>query len=146
MCAYDAIDNGSGLVSAQLQQILPETGAAIVIGPVLDQASARCLLVNSLPERHLWSQVSGPAPASFSDAYSLTPTVSFPQPGVYVLQLRVFTNSGSAVDTVTIDEGSWTTFTPSADTRVVYVSSSTGNDTNNGLSSTTYKLTISHGK
>ncbi len=39
----------------------------------------------------------------------------------------------------------WTDFTPSADTRVVYVSTS-GNDANNGLSPNTPKRTISAGK
>ncbi len=41
---------------------------------------------------------------------------------------------------------SWTTFTPSADTRIVYVSSSTGNDSNNGLSPFTPKATINAGR
>src|SRR5262249_55910785 len=33
-----------------------------------------------------------------------------------------------------VDENGWTVFSPSADTRIVYVSSSTGKDTNTGLS------------
>jgi hypothetical protein len=40
----------------------------------------------------------------------------------------------------------WTVFTPSVDTRTVYVSSSTGNDANNGLSSAAPKRTIAGGK
>lgn len=36
----------------------------------------------------------------------------------------------------------WTNFTPSADTRTVYVSSSTGNDSNSGLSQSTPKRTL----
>ena len=42
-------------------------------------------------------------------------------------------------------DSSWTTFTPSADTRIVYVSSSEGNDSNNGLSTLTPKATIAAG-
>jgi hypothetical protein len=42
--------------------------------------------------------------------------------------------------------GGWTLFTPSADTRAVYVSSSSGSDANNGLSNTTPKRTIAAGK
>ena len=40
----------------------------------------------------------------------------------------------------------WTVFTPSADTRTVYVSSSLGNDSNNGLSEAAPKRTIAAGK
>jgi hypothetical protein len=40
----------------------------------------------------------------------------------------------------------WTAFAPSSDTRIVYVSSSGGNDSNNGLSDTTPKRTIAGGK
>lgn len=39
----------------------------------------------------------------------------------------------------------WTQFTPSADTRIVYVSSSTGSDNNDGLSETSPKQTIAAG-
>jgi len=42
-------------------------------------------------------------------------------------------------------DSSWTTFTPSADTRIVYVSSSEGNDSNDGLSTLTPKATIAAG-
>jgi hypothetical protein len=40
----------------------------------------------------------------------------------------------------------WTTFTPSADSRIVYVSNSLGNDSNNGLSPAAPKRTIAAGK
>ncbi len=40
----------------------------------------------------------------------------------------------------------WTTFAPSADTRTVFVSSSSGNDANNGLSPATPKRTIAAGQ
>src|SRR5206468_3389587 len=53
----DALDDGTTLVSAQLQRILPETGIRRNVGPVLDQVSALCLLVNSVPEDHVWSKV-----------------------------------------------------------------------------------------
>ena len=43
------------------------------------------------------------------------------------------------------DANGWTTFTPSADTRVVYVSSSAGNDSNSGLSQSAPVATISQG-
>lgn len=44
------------------------------------------------------------------------------------------------------EEQGWTNFQPSLDTRVVYVSSSTGNDNNNGLSESSPKRTIAAGK
>ncbi|MBK7878710.1 MAG: right-handed parallel beta-helix repeat-containing protein [Planctomycetes bacterium] len=40
----------------------------------------------------------------------------------------------------------WTTFTPSADTRIVYVSSASGSDGNDGLSPSTPRRTIAAGK
>ncbi len=42
--------------------------------------------------------------------------------------------------------GGWTIFTPSSDTRMVYVSSSSGNDQNDGLSSATPKSTLAAAK
>lgn len=44
-----------------------------------------------------------------------------------------------------LDANGWTVFTPSADTRVVYVSSSQGNDNNDGLSQSTPVKTIKKG-
>jgi hypothetical protein len=44
---------------------------------------------------------------------------------------------------VSQDANGWTVVTPSADTRVIYVSSSTGNDTNDGISQTYPVRTIS---
>ncbi len=53
-------------------------------------------------------------------------------------------SSWTAWATVVITSG-WTQFTPSADTRIVYVSSSEGNDANDGLSEATPKRTIAAG-
>lgn len=46
---------------------------------------------------------------------------------------------------VTQDVNGWTVVTPSADSRIVYVSNSTGNDANNGLTPETAKKTIASG-
>jgi hypothetical protein len=46
---------------------------------------------------------------------------------------------------VTRDANGWTQITPSSDSRIVYVSSSSGSDSNNGLSSSTPKATIAAG-
>jgi hypothetical protein len=46
---------------------------------------------------------------------------------------------------VTRDTNGWTQITPSGDSRIVYVSSSSGSDSNDGLSSSTPKATISAG-
>jgi len=141
-----AIDNGTSLVSAQLQRISPDSGATQNLGPRLSPVSALCLLLNSIPEDRVWSKVSGPGTVVFSDPYALNPTVTFSRGGTYVLKFRVNTGSGPAFDTVTITLNEWTPFTPSGDTRVIYVSSSTGNDAWNGLSPSTPKRTIEAGK
>jgi len=54
-------------------------------------------------------------------------------------------NIGMTV-TVGAPQVGWTVFTPSADTRTIYVSSSQGNDLNDGLSSLTPKRTINAAK
>jgi len=142
----DAIDDGTNLVSAQLQRIYTNVGLVQNVGPVLSQVSANCLIVDSISEDHTWTKVSGPGIVTFSDVYSLTPTVRFSKPGTYVLQLSVFTTSGPRTDTVTIVQQDWTPFSPSADTRFVYVSSASGNDAFNGLSPSSPKRTIAAGR
>jgi hypothetical protein len=47
---------------------------------------------------------------------------------------------------VTQDAAGWTVVTASADSRIIYVSNSTGNDANNGLSAATAKKTIAAGE
>jgi hypothetical protein len=142
----DAIDDGTSLVSAQLQRIYTNVGLVQNIGPVLNQVSALCLIVDSIPEDHVWSKVSGPGVVTFSDVYALNPTVRFSKPGTYVLQLTVYTTSGPRSDTMTVVQQDWTPWTPSADSRIVYVSSATGNDGFNGLSPATPKRTIAGGR
>ena len=44
-----------------------------------------------------------------------------------------------------LDANGWTTFTPSSDTRIIYVSSSTGSDSNNGFSQNAAVATIEKG-
>ncbi len=53
-------------------------------------------------------------------------------------------DAGSGGGTGTVDAG-WTTLNKSSDTRVIYVSSSQGNDNNNGLSSDTPVRTMARG-
>src|SRR6185436_13199158 len=47
---------------------------------------------------------------------------------------------------ITARAAGWTVITPSTDSRIIYVSSSGGADTNSGLSKTTPKKTIAAGK
>ncbi len=56
-------------------------------------------------------------------------------------------NTANATTAATAATGqiTWTTFTPSADTRMVYVSSSTGNDSNNGLDTSHPVATLAKG-
>ena len=141
-----AIQSNGIPIAAQLQRISPGFGLVQNIGPAIDQTSPMCMMINSLPEDCVWSKVSGPGSVGFSNPYALNPTVVFSQPGTYVLKLTVISASGPVSDTVTIVESGWTTFSPSNDTRVVYVSSSTGNDSNDGLSPASARRTIAGGK
>jgi hypothetical protein len=68
------------------------------IGPVIKDLSGHCLLINSMPERIYWKQISGPAKALFSDIANPRAIVKFPRAGKYVLELGAAGNS----DTVTL--------------------------------------------
>ena len=73
----------------------------------------------------------------------------------YYFRVRAFNDGGTsgnsnmanATTTAATATGqiTWTTFTPSADTRMVYVSSSTGNDGNNGLDASHPVATLAKG-
>jgi hypothetical protein len=142
----DALDDGTSLVSCQLQRIFTNVGTVQNVGPVLNQVSATCLIVDSVPEDHVWTKISGPGVVTFSDVSSLTPAVRFSKPGTYVLQLSVYTPTGTRSDTMTVVQQDWTPLTPSADTRFVFVSSATGNDAFDGLSTSSPKRTIAAGR
>lgn len=100
----NAIQNAAGdLIACQLQRIPLTPGAAVEnVGPVIPDVSPHALVIHSIPERFQWSQSSGPGVATFSDAKSLTPTVSFSAPGVYDLTLTAFAVSGPVTDSVSI--------------------------------------------
>ena len=71
-------------------------------------------------------------------------------PGGQIIATPASPESGNAVigssQPLPLNGAGWTVFTASANTRQVYVSSSTGNDTNNGLTPATAKRTIAAGK
>ena len=141
-----AIDDGTKPVAARLQRISPAFGLVQNVGPVVNQVSALCLLIDSMSEEHAWSKVSGPGIATFADPYALNTTVRFSRPGTYVLRLMMSSTSQTLTDTVTITQNEWTTFALSPDTRTVFVSRSMGNDANSGLTAQSPKQSIAAGK
>src|SRR3569832_68666 len=54
-------------------------------------------------------------------------------------------NAQTVISGPPIDSNGWTVFTPSSDSQVIYVSSSTGNDSNSGLSASAPVKTIRRG-
>jgi hypothetical protein len=96
-------DSTQALIGCQLQRIDLATGAVEDVGPIIDDVSPHSLVIHSIPERFLWSKTSGPGNAIFSDPKSLTPSVSFDQPGTYVLSLTAYPPTGPVSDSVTID-------------------------------------------
>ncbi len=91
------------LLACQLQKIDMAPGGAITnIGPIIPECSPHSLIINSLPEEFQWSVESGPGSVLFADPRSLTTSVTFSDPGDYVLRLTAFASSGPLVDTVTI--------------------------------------------
>ena len=104
---FRSFDNGTLIWSAQLRRIDTTTGATEDVGPPVVDISAHALLVVSVPEDMQWTQLAGPATATFSDDTIETPTVTLPDPGVYTFELSVFTDIGPVSDTVdiTVDAG-----------------------------------------
>lgn len=100
--ASNGLLSGSMMYAAQLVKINLSSGVLSDVGPQIYDCSPHACLVNSAPERVLWSAQSGPGSASFSDASELATTVSFSEPGLYVLELAVFTSSGTISDTLTV--------------------------------------------
>lgn len=91
------------LLACQLQRIDIVTGAIVNLGPVIDSVSPHSLVIHSVPEDALWSQRSGPGLATFVNPTNLDSSVIFSQPGVYELDLTVFTSGGPLSDTVLVD-------------------------------------------
>jgi hypothetical protein len=58
--------------------------------------------LHGTPTYQGWSQVSGPATVTFSNAGSMDTTVNFPQPGVYVLQVAGSNSNGPSTSQVTV--------------------------------------------
>jgi hypothetical protein len=99
--SYAGTLNGN-LDFTQLARIDLATGAVTPVSSIVPDCSAHTCLVRSLPEPAVWSMVSGPGIATFSDSTALAPTVTFSAPGAYVLALTVTTSTGPIVDAVTV--------------------------------------------
>lgn len=98
---YD--DPQTGELHGQVRRFELATGEIVDVGPVVPEVSPHSLLINSMPEKTRWEQVSGPGTATFDDPWSLNASVSFDQPGVYELELHVFGESGPVIDKVRLE-------------------------------------------
>ncbi|WGL15247.1 PKD domain-containing protein [Microbulbifer bruguierae] len=105
-----------------------------------------------------WKIVSAPSSSTtmLVDANSATPTLESTSVGSYEVELTVTSDDGStATDIATVlvldylpimtKAENYTQILPADDTRIIYVSSQTGDDANDGLSSETPVQTIQHG-
>lgn len=109
-----------------------------------------------------WAAIEGSTSGTLAPDQAANLTVRLQQaqiaslpPGQHRAQLRVLRSADGAlldvrhiaVDILPAAEtDGWTSFTPSLDTRTVYVSSSTGSDANSGYSPTSPKRTLAAGK
>ncbi|HET9315695.1 MAG TPA: FG-GAP-like repeat-containing protein, partial [Vicinamibacteria bacterium] len=93
----DDTPNDPPVVSAGPDQVVP-VGPATLDGTVTDDG-------RPLPPALsvLWTQVSGPAPATFADAGSVDTSVTLPAAGIYVLRLTASDGELSRSDDVTIE-------------------------------------------
>jgi hypothetical protein len=92
-----SVSNQPPLVVAGPTQTLTLPQTATLAGTVSDDGLPTPATLTTT-----WSQVSGPAPASISDPASLTPTVSFPAAGTYVLRLTASDGELSTSDDLTL--------------------------------------------
>ena len=74
--------NQAPVVNAGADQAINFPNTATLTGTVLDDGQPE-----NAPVSASWTQVAGPGTATFDTASSLTPTVTFSAPGVYVLRL-----------------------------------------------------------
>lgn len=98
---YD--DPQSGLLNGQVRRFELSTGEVVDVGPVVPDVSPHSLLIHSMPEKTRWEFVSGPGTPTFDNPWALNASVSFDQPGVYELELRVFGESGLVIDKVRLE-------------------------------------------
>jgi hypothetical protein len=104
-CLYASLglqDASGTLIAGRLQRIDLASGEVTNIGPILDQCSPHALVIQSLPEETVWTQIGGPFPARIAKPHSLQSRVRFGQPGLYSFSLTAFTASGPVVDTVDV--------------------------------------------
>jgi len=87
--------------SMQIMEIDTRLRTKHLIGPVMNDLSGHCLLINSMPERSFWRQISGPARILFSDTADPRATVKFPKSGTYVLELVAEGDQKTITDSVT---------------------------------------------
>lgn len=93
-----AAGSGVPVVSAGVDQTVTVADPAALQGTVSDDG----LPAGLSDLRWTWSQVSGPAPATFDDNRDLIGVVSFTAPGSYTLRLTVTDGSLSASDDVVV--------------------------------------------
>jgi hypothetical protein len=103
--AVNALLSSGNLVAGQLCEVGWTDGSLTPLSTLVNDASTHALVIKSLPEEFVWSQLSGPGLATFADVHALDTQVSFSAPGVYQLQLTVFALGGplSSVVTITSD-------------------------------------------
>jgi len=90
------------LVAGQLLRINTRTGGISNVGERMEEVSPHALLVESVPERVTWRQVTGPAPADLEYSSTLDPSVRFSQPGAYVFELTVYVGGRKLRDRVSV--------------------------------------------
>jgi RHS repeat-associated protein len=94
-------ENSAPVVSAGADIVQPSLAIPVPLsGSVSDDG-----LPPGAPLTTVWSQVSGPGTAQFTDAASLTTTVAFSDPGIYTLRLRVDDTFSAGSDFVTVHAG-----------------------------------------
>lgn len=86
----------------QLRHIDLATGAETDIGPPIVESASHSLMINAMPEEMLWTMAAGPGSVTFSSPNTESSEATFSMPGIYALELTVFSESGSVSDIVIV--------------------------------------------
>lgn len=142
----------SSWAQVQILNTIPSAPTALTLQDMGNQSQIRVAWTDTSDNETSFKirreqQVSGNWVNGTNLAAAANATSYLDNPGLGTYRYRVASSNSvgdsayTAWTTLVVSTG-WTLFTPSADTRIVYVSNSTGNDNNTGLSESAPKRTL----
>jgi hypothetical protein len=146
----------SGWVTVNVSEVAPAAPSGLTAVDALNERDVAVQWVDNsdnetgfLVERQRWDGSAWGTTTTTTVWSGVTELTDQPGPGTLRYRVQATNIAGDSAWTawvqLAVDDG-WTNFAPSPDSRIIYVSSSTGNDANDGLSTATPKRTINAGR